>query len=348
MKKNIHKNLFGLLKSRVVLAVSGGLILASCGVYTGGYSETDGVYYDPNTDTLPEGMVMEQGGNKVGEYYDYQDSTSVLQKSQNNQMAKKNRYKNENWSNEGESSDWGTYAGNETHYYDNWNYGYGYPYSRFGWGGYYGMSFGWGGPWGYGYDPFYSFGPYGYSSFYGYYPWGYSPYYFGYSPYYFGYYRPYYGYYSPYYYGGYYGNYYNPYYRNYYYNSVPMRRSGADGNTYYNRSGTTGKTINAQGPQNSGFRTGNVYQQNQRVNSGTTTSQPRTRAVQSNRTAPAQQRQYEPRSESRTYEYRSRSNDSGGFRNDGGFRSGGGFGSGSSSGTSSGGTRSGGMRTGGR
>ncbi len=112
MKKNIHKNLFGLLKSRVVLAVSGGLILASCGVYTGGYSETDGVYYDPNTDTLPEGMVMEQGGNKVGEYYDYQDSTSVLQKSQNNQMAKKNRYKNENWSNEGESSDWGTYAGN--------------------------------------------------------------------------------------------------------------------------------------------------------------------------------------------------------------------------------------------
>jgi hypothetical protein len=37
----------------------------------GGYSETDGVYYDPNKDTLPEGVIINDGGNRVGEYYDY-------------------------------------------------------------------------------------------------------------------------------------------------------------------------------------------------------------------------------------------------------------------------------------
>ena len=51
MKKNIHPNLWGLLKSKAVLGVSAGMLMVSCGAYTGGYSETDGVYYDPNTDT---------------------------------------------------------------------------------------------------------------------------------------------------------------------------------------------------------------------------------------------------------------------------------------------------------
>ena len=54
MKRNIHKNLLGMLKSKGILAISGGLLLVSCGAQMGGYSETDGVYYDPNKDTLPE------------------------------------------------------------------------------------------------------------------------------------------------------------------------------------------------------------------------------------------------------------------------------------------------------
>ena len=67
MKKFTHKNLLGLLKSKAVLAISSSLILTSCVIQTGGYSETDGVYYDPNRDTLPEGTVM-NSGNRVGEY----------------------------------------------------------------------------------------------------------------------------------------------------------------------------------------------------------------------------------------------------------------------------------------
>ena len=69
MEKITYKNLPQILKAKVVLAVAGGLILLSCGSQMGGYSETDGVYYDPNKDTLPEGTVM-NSGNRVGEHYD--------------------------------------------------------------------------------------------------------------------------------------------------------------------------------------------------------------------------------------------------------------------------------------
>ena len=70
MKKITFKNLVNLLKSNGLLAVAGGLLLMSCGSQMG-YTETDGVYYDPSRDTLPEGTVM-NSGNRVGEYYDYQ------------------------------------------------------------------------------------------------------------------------------------------------------------------------------------------------------------------------------------------------------------------------------------
>ena len=70
MKKITYKKLFNSLKSRGLLTVVGGLLMMSC-VPQMGYSETDGVYYDPNRDTLPEGTVM-NSGNRVGEYYDYQ------------------------------------------------------------------------------------------------------------------------------------------------------------------------------------------------------------------------------------------------------------------------------------
>lgn len=336
MKANIQKKLLRTLKSKMFLAFSGSMLLVSCGVYTGGYSETDGVYYDPNTDTLPVGVVTNDYGNRVGEYYDYQEqSAGIIQRSQQNEKEYNNRYYNENWSNaDNTSSDWGTYSGSETRY-NTWGYGY-YPYG-YGlgfyspyrmWGGFgmgYGLSlgFGWGSPWGWGYDPFYSFSPWGwgYGSMYGwgYNPWGWNRFY---NPYY-GYYG---GYYSPYYGGGYYN-----------YNRVPMRKSGADGS--YLNSGNSGRMPStSRTPSNAGARVGNnTYR----------TPGFRTESSQPNRTGSynsSTQRQYQqPRMESRSYDNRSFQNNS---YNSGGFRSGGssGFGGGSVGG---GGMRSGGMRTGG-
>jgi hypothetical protein len=113
MKRNIHKNLLGMLKSKGILAISGGLLLVSCGAQMGGYSETDGVYYDPNKDTLPEGVIINDSGNRVGEYYDYyQDDSNVIQNAEAN--SKEGRYSdwnNYNWNTTATDSDWGSYAG---------------------------------------------------------------------------------------------------------------------------------------------------------------------------------------------------------------------------------------------
>ena len=124
MKRNIHKNLLGMLKSKSILAVASGLLLMSCGAQMGGYSETDGVYYDPNKDTLPEGVIINGNeGNRVGEYYDYyQDDSNLVQNAQINAAQQDNRYSNwnnSNWNGNASDSDWGNFAGNETNYYDN-------------------------------------------------------------------------------------------------------------------------------------------------------------------------------------------------------------------------------------
>lgn len=321
MRKFIHKNWSDLLKSRTVLAVSGGMLLVSCGTQMGGYTETDGVYYDPDKDTLPVGVVMNEG-NQVDEYYDYQDSASIIEKSQHNQQSRDNRYRNDNWTDEtATSSDWGTYAGSETNYYnDYWGHPFGFGfYPRFGWGGYYGMGmgFGWGNSWfGSFYDPWF-YGSY-YSPFYG----GF----YGFNPYY-GYYSPFYAGYGPYGYG--YGSYYN--YPNYY--APPRRSRGANGIS------TDG--INRMPQQNSGFRTANGNVNRNMQNSTPQNSQPRIRGTQQPRSNTRQmpQQRSEPR-------FRDNSNyqNNGGFRSgdSGGFRSsGGGFNSGSSS---SGGRSSGGFR----
>ena len=52
MEKITYKKTMGLLRSKVVLTVLGGFILSSCGATMGGYTETDGVYYDPNKDIV--------------------------------------------------------------------------------------------------------------------------------------------------------------------------------------------------------------------------------------------------------------------------------------------------------
>ncbi|MCW4452030.1 prolyl-tRNA synthetase [Kaistella sp. BT6-1-3] len=316
MEKITYKNLPQILKSKVVLALAGGLILMSCGSQMGGYSETDGVYYDPNRDTLPEGTVM-NSGNRVGEYYDYQATDD-----QNKYLNSENR--NESWKDQ--NSDWGNYAGTDIFYNDTW----GYPYGMYsGWG----LNFGFGPYWGYG----------GYYS-----PWGmgYNPWYGYYSPWY-GYYSPYYGYYNPYYGYSLYG-YYSPYGYGYgmgynsYNGGFTYKRSGADGGFRNSLRNSTPNSTIRNNNYNSGFRNdtprmNSTQPNNPRYNRPENSTQPRLRATPRPDSSP---RQTTPRQSSPSYsEPRIRSNS-----NDGGFRSGssgGGFNSGSSN-TSSGSSRSGG------
>lgn len=243
MKKNILNSAAKRLKAGGVTLLAG-FALVSCTIQTGGYSETDGVYYDPSRDTLPEATQVHRG-NRVGEYYDYQDSAYA--KSRQYGKYGSGRYKH--WDDDATSSDWGTYAGTDTNY-SGWGYPYGFysPYSfyrPYGFGSYFGLGFGFGSPWySYGYSPFLYDGFYSpfYSSYYGYY----SPYFYGYNPYGYGY-----------------GGYYNPYYYGYG-RTAPRRSAGPDG--FYNGSARTAAP--------NGFRTASpnrnqnqVYQQ-RRMESG--------------------------------------------------------------------------------
>ena len=134
-----------MLKSKGILAISSGLLLVSCGAQMGGYSETDGVYYDPNKDTLPEGVIINESGNRVGEDYNYyQDDTNVVQNAEmNSREGKYEDWNSYNWNTTATDSDWGNFAGNQTNYYDN-SWGWGSPW---GWGGWYG-----------GYNPYWGYG----------------------------------------------------------------------------------------------------------------------------------------------------------------------------------------------
>lgn len=338
MKKNIHRNILASLKNKGILAVSAAMVAVSCGIQPGAYSETDGVYYDPNRDTLPEGEVMPRT-NRVGDYYDYQANSEP---SQNDIVYEK--YKNWNGADDNEIatySDWGSYAGSETNYYDyGWNY---YPYgmySGFGWG----MSFGWGG-W---YSPWNYWG-------------GYSPYWYGYSPYsYYGMYNPWYGY--GYGYPGYYGNYYDPYYGYYGYPVYGNGYNSYNAPGFINkRSGVAGNLRNGTGftPTESSIRRTLVRANPTRNNSGIRQNQnsgirqnqgirtqgsnqypgnyPRTRSSNV-RNYPDRQPTYNDNSGIRNQGSMNNSGIRSGSMNRGGTRSGG-FNSGSSN---SGGSRSGG------
>lgn len=351
MKRNIHKNLLGLLRSKGILAVSGGLLLMSCGAQMGGYSETDGVYYDPNKDTLPEGVIINGGGNRVGEYYDYYQDSNVIQNAQANSREQQNKYNEwsgNDWNTTATDSDWGMYAGSQTNYYDNsWGYPWGWyggysPYWGWnrGWGWNMGLSWGWGGSFGWGWG-----GSFGWGSPY----WGYSPYWGSYyDPFWGGYYGyPYWGY------GGYWGSYYRPAYR----------RSGADGRGFVGNS-SIGSAIYRTNTANtgSGFRNNNTGGFRNNNNGGFRQGSSTGGFRQGNSTGGFRQgssnggfrqgnsggfRNSAP--QTRDYNYQQprynnnggfRSNDSGGFRSGGGFNSGGGGFRGGSGG-------GGGMRSGG-
>ena len=223
--KNINNtSLINFIKSKGLILISSSFLLTSCVIYTGGYSETDGVYYDPNKDSLPAGSYSGNYGNQVDDYYNYQDTyPSLYDNNQQNIQEQQNRYSLSS------DSDWGTFTGSETNYtsFNNWGWGggfgwggWGYPNYGWGWNGGF-NSFGWGMGFGWGWG----------SSFYS--PWGWG-----------GFYDPFWGYgYGGW--GGYYGGFYGyPYYGNGYYRPV------------YHRSGANGSRLSGMIPQgrNNGLR----------------------------------------------------------------------------------------------
>ena len=113
MKNFNNKSLFNLIKSKGLLLIAGSSLLTSCIVYTGGYSETDGVYYDPNKDTLPTGTYGGNFGNQVDDYYNYQVKyPSIYDNNQQNLQEQQNRYSKPLTN----DSAWGTFTGTATNY----------------------------------------------------------------------------------------------------------------------------------------------------------------------------------------------------------------------------------------
>lgn len=198
------------LKSLGILMVSGCMLLVSCGAQMGSYSETDGLYYDPNKDIIPEpNYTYISPGSEDTFIEQEEDSQGIIEQNLQNQIENQNRYNNWNGASQ---SDWGSYAGTESNYYmNNWGWGMGSGFgwgfnnpwmwgNRWGmgagfgwgwndpfmWGNGWGMNFGfgwndpwmWGGRWGMGMG-FGWGGPYmGYNPYWDFYGWGY-PGYFG-------------------------------------------------------------------------------------------------------------------------------------------------------------------------
>lgn len=243
MKNTIHNNFLISLFSKSAFVILGGIILISCGAQMEGYTETDGIYYDPKTDKI-EQKIAWQEPRREREYYNHEES--IIGQAQKNQKEQNQKYNNKNWGNNTKiktsSSDWGTYTGVQNNYYYNnylsWSnpyyndfyspYYFGYYNSYFGnyWNSGFNLGFSWGIPYYYSY-----YNPYwGYSGYYNYYnPWSYSNYY-----------------YPSYYYR--YNNYYHPYYHQSHYPVKNYRRTSPD--TVYRGSN---RNSSHNYPNNSGF-----------------------------------------------------------------------------------------------
>ncbi|MDO4763617.1 MAG: hypothetical protein Q4A00_04480 [Flavobacteriaceae bacterium] len=222
-----------------IVGVLGSMLLISCGAQLG-YTETDGIYYDPNTDKIERKIAWQEP-----ETYDYQGG--IIHQSQRVREEQEKKYSNKNWGNEQKisTSDWGTYAGTQNNYYYNGYSAWDYPYYQ---------NF---------YSPYY-FGMYNsyFGNFYSGWNMGFPRYYW--RNYYHPYYQSYYNYWGNRYYHGYNNWYYNPYYSPYYgYHSpyiireyYPVRtykRSGADPvyrGTQRSENSSWGRSQQHQRPQN--------------------------------------------------------------------------------------------------
>lgn len=279
MKDYTYKNLFSSLLTKGGMAILSSLALISCGIQSG-YTETDGIYYDPKSDKI-EQRIAWQNTRYEDDYYRHEES--IIGQSQKNQKQQNEKYNNKNWGNNQKiktSSDWGVYTGTQNNYYYDSYSVWGSPYSfyspyYFGYynsyfGNYYSgwnLGFSWGNPWAYYNSYYWNANPY----------WGYSGYY---SPW---YYNP---FYSPYY-GGYYDYYYYPnYYERGYYPARNYRKSSADqtfrgnnsNNSWGNNSSSTyndrGFERNSSWGRNDNFESNNTWRNNTPTPPPTTNSFP--------------------------------------------------------------------------
>lgn len=279
MKDYTYKNLFSSLLTKGGMAILSSLALISCGIQSG-YTETDGIYYDPKSDKI-EQRIAWQNTRYEDDYYRHEES--IIGQSQKNQKRQNEKYNNKNWGNNQKiktSSDWGVYTGTQNNYYYDSYSVWGSPYSfyspyYFGYynsyfGNYYSgwnLGFSWGNPWAYYNSYYWNANPY----------WGYSGYY---SPW---YYNP---FYSPYY-GGYYDYYYYPnYYERGYYPARNYRKSSADqtfrgnnsNNSWGNNSSSTyndrGFERNSSWGRNDNFESNNTWRNNTPTPPPTTNSFP--------------------------------------------------------------------------
>ena len=279
MKNYTYKNLFSSLLTKGGVAILSSLALISCGIQSG-YTETDGIYYDPKSDKI-EQRIASQNTRYEDDYYKHEES--IIGQSQKNQKQQNEKYNNKNWGNNQKiktSSDWGVYTGTQNnYYYDSYSiwgnpynfyspYYFGYYNSYF--GNYYSgwnLGFSWGNPWAYYNSYYWNANPYwGYSGYYN--PWYYNPFY------------------SPYY-GGYYDYYYYPnYYERSYYPARNYRKSSADqtfrgnnsNNSWGNNSSSTyndrGFERNSSWGRNDNFESNNTWRNNTPTPPPTTNSLP--------------------------------------------------------------------------
>ena len=263
MKNYTYKNLFSSLLTKGGVAILSSLALISCGIQSG-YTETDGIYYDPKSDKI-EQRIASQNTRYEDDYYKHEES--IIGQSQKNQKQQNEKYNNKNWGNNQKiktSSDWGVYTGTQNnYYYDSYSiwgnpynfyspYYFGYYNSYF--GNYYSgwnLGFSCGNP-GANYNSYYwNANPYwGYSGYYN--PWYYNPFY------------------SPYY-GGYYDYYYYPnYYERSYYPARNYRKSSADQTFRGNNSNNSWGNNSSSTYNNRGFERNSSWGRNDNFESNDT------------------------------------------------------------------------------
>ena len=88
MKDYTYKNLFSSLLTKGGMAILSSLALISCGIQSG-YTETDGIYYDPKSDKI-EQRIAWQNTRYEDDYYRHEES--IIGQSQKNQKQQNEKY----------------------------------------------------------------------------------------------------------------------------------------------------------------------------------------------------------------------------------------------------------------
>ena len=117
MKNNTFSDTIIPFVSKTALALASGLFLVSCGIQSG-YTETDGIYYDPATDKIERKIAWQEPSRYNTDESDGFDEdnnqTGIIGQAQKNQQLQNQKYNNKNWGGDSQrissSSDWGTYT----------------------------------------------------------------------------------------------------------------------------------------------------------------------------------------------------------------------------------------------